>query len=97
VSADKQLTICLDKALYHYTHNRTKILVVAAILLSRDPPRAPDVAMKGHPVHGYFSNFIEDKGYLMTFPLQLAQVRYIYIYNNNNNDRLTAFDPGQPG
>ena len=19
------------------------------------------------------------------------------IYNNNNNDRLTAFDPGQPG
>jgi len=21
----------------------------------------------------------------------------VLLYNNNNNDRLTAFDPGQPG
>ena len=26
-----------------------------------------------------------------------APHRSIIIYNNNNNDRLTAFDPGQPG
>ena len=24
-------------------------------------------------------------------------VIYCCTYNNNNNDRLTAFDPGQPG
>jgi len=26
-----------------------------------------------------------------------AACMYVYIYNNNDNDRLTAFDPGQPG
>ena len=31
--------------------------------------------------------------------LQHAKIslRNIVSYNNNNNDRLTAFDPGQPG
>jgi len=75
-STGKQLTLCIDKCVYHYPHNRTKILILSAILASRDPQRGPDVAMKGHPVHGYFSNFIEDKGYFMTFPLQLAQVMF---------------------
>jgi len=50
------------------------MLVVSAILVSRDPQRAPDVAMKGHPVHAYFSNFIDDSGYLMTFPVLLTSV-----------------------
>jgi len=27
----------------------------------------------------------------------LKNVDASYMYNNNNNDRLTAFDPGQPG
>jgi len=70
----RQLTVSVDKSPYHYQHNRTKILIMSAILVSRDPQRAPDVAMKGHPVHGYFSNFIDGKGYLMTFPVQLAHV-----------------------
>jgi len=26
-----------------------------------------------------------------------AHHQYLNDYNNNNNDRLTAFDPGQPG
>ena len=73
-SDHKQLTVCVDKSVYHYQHNHTKILIVSAVLVSRDPQRVPDVAMKGHPVHGYFSNFIDNKGYLMTFPLQLADV-----------------------
>jgi len=72
VGEHRQLTVSFDKSVYHYQHNRTKILIVSAILLSRDPQRAPDVAMKGHPLHAYFSNFIDDKGYLMTFPVQLA-------------------------
>jgi len=36
--------------------------------------------MKGHPVHGYFSNFIDDKGYLMTFPVQLADVSVSLVH-----------------
>jgi len=51
---------------------------VSAILVSRDPHCSPDVAMRGHPVHAYFSNFIDDRaGYLMTFPVQLVQVHYL--------------------
>ena len=75
----KQLTVCVDKSVYHYQHNRTKILIFTAILLSRDPQRAADVAMKGHPVHGYFSNFIDDRGYLLTFPLHLTHVSTIIL------------------
>jgi len=87
-SYDKQLTLSVDKSVYHYQHNRTKILIMSAILVSRDPQRAPDVVMKGHPVHGYFSNFIEDKGYVMTFPVQLAQV------SNSTAQSCTDCTPG---
>ena len=27
----------------------------------------------------------------------LSNTVFCFEYNNNNNDRLTAFDPGQPG
>ena len=29
--------------------------------------------------------------------LSLSDLKFPTTYNNNNNDRLTAFDPGQPG
>ena len=29
--------------------------------------------------------------------VKALKVQQLVSYNNNNNDRLTAFDPGQPG
>ena len=56
----------------------------------------------------FFSAFImsdgQQEGYKIPLPLSLnslqtdpAQVYITLVNNNNNNDRLTAFDPGQPG
>jgi len=33
----------------------------------------------------------------MTHDSCLSAVEAVHVSNNNNNDRLTAFDPGQPG
>jgi len=46
--------------------------------------------MKGHPVHGYFSNFIDDKGYLMTFPLQLSDVSVSFMHRLAPTVRLVS-------
>jgi len=35
------------------------------------------------------SNLVEDG--------RVSLTHYTWFINNNNNDRLTAFDPGQPG
>jgi len=34
---------------------------------------------------------------LFSMPNQQCESTYKLDYNNNDNDRLTAFDPGQPG
>ena len=73
------LTVSIDKGVHHFTNNRTRIVVWSAILLSRDQQRAADVYMKGNPIVGFFSNFIEDKGYLITFPIQLSDVCGTFI------------------
>ncbi len=72
---EKRLTLTFDKGVHHYPHNKTKLLCWSAILLSQDPERARDIDMNGDPCLGYFSNFIDDKGYLMTYPLEKVEVR----------------------
>jgi len=70
----KRLTFSFDKAIHHFPNSRTKLLCWNATLCSNDPKRGPDMPMRGNPLQGCFSNLIDDKGYIMTFPLQLAQV-----------------------
>jgi len=36
-------------------------------------------------------------GYTAYTNLRVFLTAYTHLNNNNNNDRLTAFDPGQPG
>ena len=46
-------------------------------------------------------DYLSETEMLMSFVKQVenlwANVAKMCRYNNNNNDRLTAFDPGQPG
>jgi len=45
-------------------------------------------------------NHAENVGYYLLSPVLtgITGVQFsLAFYNNNNNDRLTAFDPGQPG
>ena len=69
-----RLTMLMTKGVHHYQHNRTQLLCWSASLLSKDPHAAPDVDMRGEPIVGYFSNFIEDKGYLINFPIERKEV-----------------------
>lgn len=68
------LTVTFDKGVHHYPQNKTKLLCWSATLLSQDTNRAQDLEMDSEPLVGYFSNFIDDKGYVMTFPLELGEV-----------------------
>lgn len=70
----KKLTIVVDKGVHHFPNNKTKMVCWSVVLLSLDQQRAPDVNMTGFPVVGSFSNFTDDRGYLMTFPLLLTKV-----------------------
>ena len=46
-------------------------------------------------------NVVTQKNWWLLFNRVVQQCRLMiagmFKYNNNNNDRLTAFDPGQPG
>ncbi len=70
----RRLTIIFDKGVHHYQQNKTKLLCWSMTLLSRDPDRANDLDQSGEPVVGYFSNFIDEKGYRMAFPLETVEV-----------------------
>ena len=70
----KMATVAFDKGVHHYPHSKTKLLCWSSILLAQDPNVAQDVDMAGKPIVGYFSNFIDEKGYLMTFPIDANQV-----------------------
>ena len=70
----RKMTVTFDKGVHHFPHNKTKLLCWSAMLISRDPERARDVEMEREPLVGYFSNFIDDKGYLMTFPIEVTEV-----------------------
>lgn len=74
-TAKGRLTLVFNKAHQQYPQNRTKVLCWAGTLLSRDPNAARDIEMNGDPNVGYFSNFIDEKGYLMTFPVDKVEVR----------------------
>ena len=76
----KKLTLIFDKGVHHYQQNKTKLLCWTATLLSRDPDRANDLDMCGEPVVGYFSNFIDEKGYRLVFPVEIAEVRFLSLY-----------------
>ena len=71
------LTVSFDKAVHHFTNNRTRIAVWSAILLSRDPDRASDIAVKGNPVVGYFNNFIDEPGFMLSFPIEMTEVFFV--------------------
>ena len=77
VRSEKSLTMMFDKGVHHYPHNKTKLLCWTATLLALDPHRAQDIDMSGEPVIGYFSNFIDDKGYMMPFPIEMPEVRKV--------------------
>ena len=68
-----RLTVNVDKGVHHYPHSRTKLLCCSATLLARDPADAPDVDATGAPLVGYFSNFIDEKGYLLSFPIKISR------------------------
>ena len=80
-SQSQRVTMVLDKGVHHYPQNKTKLLCWSAMILSRDPTMIRDIEMNGDPICGYFSNFIDDKGYLMSFPLEMQEVREkIFMY-----------------
>lgn len=70
----KIATVAFDKGVHHYPHSKTKLLCWSSILLAQDPNVAQDIDMTGKPIVGYFSNFIDEKGYLMTFPIDANQI-----------------------
>ena len=72
--AHKRLTMVFDKGVHHFQQNKTKLLCWTCTLLSRDPDRANDIDMRMDPIVGYFSNFIDEKGYKFTFPIDLSEV-----------------------
>lgn len=74
VRGAKYLTLTFDKGVHHYPHNKTKLLSWSVTLLSRDLHQAPDIDMRGDPQVGYFSNFIDDKGYMIPLPVPMAEV-----------------------
>ena len=48
------------------------------MLLARDSKGGGvDIPMCGDPMIGYFSNFIDEKGYKMTFTIDTAEVRLV--------------------
>ncbi len=79
-SNEKKLTLIFDKGVHHYQQNKTKLLCWTSTLLSRDPDRANDLDMSSEPIVGYFSNFIDEKGYRMPFPIDLSEVRPLSYY-----------------
>ena len=72
----RRLTVVFDKGVHHYQQNKTKLLCWNATLLSRDPDRASDLDMLGEPIVGYFSNFIDEKGFRMTWDVDMVEVSY---------------------
>ena len=70
----KGLTLVFDKGVHHYPQNKTKLLCWTSTLLTQDPNRGQDMEMSGPATIGYFSNFIDDKGYLMSFAMESAEV-----------------------
>ncbi|KAK2177773.1 hypothetical protein NP493_580g01018 [Ridgeia piscesae] len=73
----KMATVAFDKGVHHYPHSKTKLLCWSSILLAQDPNVAQDVDMTGKPIVGYFSNFIDEKGYLMSFPIDANQTNFL--------------------
>ena len=69
-----RVTMVFDKGVHHFSQNKTKLLSWSGSLLSRDPTIARDIDMNGECLVGYFSNFIDEKGYMMSFPVELAEV-----------------------
>lgn len=49
------------------------------VLLSRDPERTPDLDMTSEAMIGYFSNFIEERGFHMQFPIDKTEVRKLNV------------------
>ena len=70
----RRLTVTFDKGVHHYQQNKTKLLCWSATLLSRDVDRANDLDMLGEPIVGYFSNFIDEKGFRMTWDVDMEEV-----------------------
>ena len=79
-----KLTVIFDKGVHHYQQNKTKLLCWSMTLLSRDPDRANDLDQCGDPVVGYFSNFIDEKGYRMSFPLEGIEVSLLHVIGKCN-------------
>lgn len=78
VRESRRLVMIFDKAVHHYQQNRTKLMCWTAQLLSRDMEKAPDIPMNGTPITGYFSNYIDERGYKMGFPLDTSEVSFIF-------------------
>ena len=79
-SQPQRVSMTLDKGVHHYPQNKTKLLCWSAMILSRDPTMIRDIEMNGDPMVGYFSNFIDDKGYIMTFPVEMAEVSLLSVF-----------------
>ena len=75
----QRCTMVFDKGVHHFPQNKTKLVCWTATLLSRDPTVARDIEMNGDPLVGYFSNFIDEKGYIITFPVDLNEVSHGYV------------------
>lgn len=75
----QRLTLTMSKGVHHYQHNRTQLLCWTASLISRDSNAAPDIDMRGDAIVGYFSNFIDDKGYLINFPVERKEVWSLFV------------------
>ena len=70
----KMATVTLDKSSGNYAHSKTKMVAATAALLAQDPEVAQDVDMSGMPLVAYFSNYLDERGHRMTFPLDSLQV-----------------------
>jgi len=74
-----------NKVFYAYAQSKSKAKVQVSTVLNK---------------HG--QNLSNKKDIVQSFNTYFASVfpkrtPIIFLNNNNNNDRLTAFDPGQPG
>ena len=71
----KRFAVTLDKAVHHFPQNITKLACWSATLLSRSEAVEEMDMCADHAIVSYFSNSLDERGYIASFPIELAEVR----------------------
>ena len=74
LESSNSTNLVFEKGVYHYQNNKSKLVCIQLLLMSQNLDLAQDISMSNPLLICYFSNSLDEKGYPISFPVNLQQV-----------------------